>query len=35
MGQRVLEKGQPERLLHVYGPTETTTFATWQEVYER
>jgi acyl-coenzyme A synthetase/AMP-(fatty) acid ligase/acyl carrier protein len=25
---RVLEQGGPERLLHVYGPTETTTFAT-------
>ncbi|MFO0762766.1 MAG: amino acid adenylation domain-containing protein [Byssovorax sp.] len=24
----------PERLLHVYGPTETTTFATWHEVRE-
>jgi amino acid adenylation domain-containing protein len=22
----------PKRLLHVYGPTETTTFATWHEV---
>jgi amino acid adenylation domain-containing protein len=22
----------PQRLLHVYGPTETTTFATWHEV---
>src|SRR5262249_17938767 len=28
----VLEKGRPGRLLHVYGPTESTTFATWQEV---
>jgi len=27
--RRVLENGKPERLLHVYGPTETTTFATW------
>ncbi|HYU31238.1 MAG TPA: 2,3-diaminopropionate biosynthesis protein SbnA [Thermoanaerobaculia bacterium] len=26
---RVLERGGPERLLHVYGPTESTTFATW------
>ena len=26
--QRVLESGKPERLVHVYGPTETTTFAT-------
>jgi amino acid adenylation domain-containing protein/non-ribosomal peptide synthase protein (TIGR01720 family) len=24
--------GSPSRLLHVYGPTETTTFATWFEV---
>ncbi|WP_163340981.1 non-ribosomal peptide synthetase [Desulfopila sp. IMCC35008] len=30
--RRVLEQGAPERLLHVYGPTETTTFASWQEV---
>ena len=25
----VLAAGGPKRLLHVYGPTETTTFATW------
>jgi len=25
----VLEKGPPRRLLHVYGPTESTTFSTW------
>jgi natural product biosynthesis luciferase-like monooxygenase protein/amino acid adenylation domain-containing protein len=30
--REVLEKGRPARLLHVYGPTETTTFATWEEV---
>jgi natural product biosynthesis luciferase-like monooxygenase protein/amino acid adenylation domain-containing protein len=30
--REVLDKGQPRRLLHVYGPSETTTFATWQEV---
>jgi amino acid adenylation domain-containing protein len=30
--RRVLEAGAPERLLHVYGPTETTTYATWQLV---
>src|SRR6185312_10336347 len=26
----VLDQGAPERLLHVYGPTESTTFATWE-----
>lgn len=30
--REVLETGRPGRLLHVYGPTETTTFAIWQEV---
>ncbi|HLM54822.1 MAG TPA: amino acid adenylation domain-containing protein, partial [Pyrinomonadaceae bacterium] len=30
--REVLEKGRPGRLLHVYGPTETTTFATFEEV---
>ncbi|MDX2705104.1 non-ribosomal peptide synthase/polyketide synthase [Streptomyces sp. PA03-6a] len=30
--RRVLELGAPKHLLHVYGPTETTTFATWQPV---
>jgi len=30
----VLAAGPPQRLLHVYGPTETTTFATWYEVKE-
>jgi amino acid adenylation domain-containing protein len=30
--REVLEHGPPERLLHVYGPTETTTFATWHLV---
>ncbi|MDB5365630.1 MAG: non-ribosomal peptide synthetase module, partial [Rhodospirillales bacterium] len=25
----VLAQGAPKRLLHVYGPTESTTFATW------
>jgi acyl carrier protein len=29
-----LKEGRPERLLHVYGPTESTTFATWEEVKE-
>ena len=27
-----LSDGNPGRLLHVYGPTEATTFATWHEV---
>ncbi len=30
--RRVLETGAPGRLLHVYGPTETTTYASWQHV---
>ena len=30
--QRIIEAGPPTRLLHVYGPTETTTFASWYEV---
>ena len=28
----VLKKGEPKRLLHVYGPTENTTFSTWYHV---
>ncbi|MGW7416489.1 amino acid adenylation domain-containing protein, partial [Streptomyces sp. NPDC054863] len=32
MVRRVLELAAPKHLLHVYGPTETTTFATWHEV---
>jgi len=28
----VLARGAPERLLHVYGPTEATTFACWYRV---
>ena len=32
--RHVLENGPPERLLHVYGPTECTTFATYYEVRE-
>lgn len=30
----VLESDPPERLLHVYGPTENTTFSSWFEVTE-
>jgi amino acid adenylation domain-containing protein/non-ribosomal peptide synthase protein (TIGR01720 family) len=30
--REVLAAGAPERLLHVYGPTETTTYATWELV---
>jgi aspartate racemase len=30
--REVLRHGAPRRLLHVYGPTETTTFASWHEV---
>ena len=32
--EHVLAHGRPQHLLHVYGPTETTTFATWHEVTE-
>ena len=28
----ILSKGPPQRLLHVYGPTEDTTFSTWHKV---
>lgn len=28
----VLQEGAPARLLHVYGPTESTTYATWHLV---
>ena len=30
----VLRDGPPQRLLHVYGPTEVTTFSTWHRVAE-
>ncbi|OLT58219.1 non-ribosomal peptide synthetase [Moorena bouillonii] len=32
--KQVVEKGAPERLLHVYGPTENTTFSSWYKVSE-
>ena len=28
----ILAAGGPQRLLHVYGPTENTTFTTWHEI---
>ena len=30
--RRVLETGPPKQLLHVYGPTENTTFSSWYQV---
>ncbi|MGE3402701.1 MAG: amino acid adenylation domain-containing protein, partial [Vicinamibacterales bacterium] len=32
--KRIIARGGPKRLLHVYGPTETGTFATWHEARE-
>ncbi|HKG80928.1 MAG TPA: amino acid adenylation domain-containing protein [Pyrinomonadaceae bacterium] len=32
--REVLEKGLPGRLLHLYGPAESTTFASWHEVQD-
>ncbi|MFB7615825.1 amino acid adenylation domain-containing protein [Kitasatospora sp. NPDC056181] len=32
--RQVLAAEPPKHLLHVYGPTETTTFATWYEITE-
>ncbi|MGA9994161.1 MAG: amino acid adenylation domain-containing protein, partial [Pyrinomonadaceae bacterium] len=32
--RKVLEAGAPAHLQHVYGPTESTTYATWHEVEE-
>ena len=32
--REALENGAPGRLLHVYGPTESTTFASWYEIQE-
>jgi amino acid adenylation domain-containing protein len=30
----VLAQGKPQHLIHVYGPTENTTFSTWYEVQD-
>jgi non-ribosomal peptide synthetase component F len=30
--EAVIKAGAPEHLLHVYGPTENTTFTSWYEV---
>jgi thioesterase domain-containing protein len=30
--KEVVQHGRPERLLHVYGPTESTTFTSWHMV---
>lgn len=32
--RRVLASGPPQHLLHVYGPTEATTFSSWYDVKE-
>ncbi|AFZ28126.1 amino acid adenylation enzyme/thioester reductase family protein [Cylindrospermum stagnale PCC 7417] len=32
--KEVLKNGPPQRMLHVYGPTESTTFATWYLVQD-
>jgi amino acid adenylation domain-containing protein len=32
--EQVLQQGSPQRLLHVYGPTENTTFSSWYLVQE-
>jgi acyl-coenzyme A synthetase/AMP-(fatty) acid ligase len=32
--RKLLNGHPPERVLHVYGPTESTTFATWHELRE-
>jgi amino acid adenylation domain-containing protein len=29
---RILAKGKPQHLLHVYGPTENTTFSSWYPI---
>lgn len=28
----VVQQGKPQHLIHVYGPTENTTFSTWYEI---
>jgi amino acid adenylation domain-containing protein len=28
----ILHQGKPQHLIHVYGPTENTTFSTWYEI---
>ncbi len=28
----VIQQGKPQHLIHVYGPTENTTFSTWYEI---
>ncbi len=30
----LVKQGKPQHLLHVYGPTENTTFSTWYEIQE-
>lgn len=30
----ILKQGKPQNLIHVYGPTENTTFSTWYQVQE-
>jgi len=32
--ERIVSLGKPDHLVHVYGPTENTTFSTWHEVDE-
>ncbi|MCB0090435.1 MAG: amino acid adenylation domain-containing protein, partial [Caldilineaceae bacterium] len=32
--RKLLQAGGPEKLLHVYGPTESTTYSTWYSVQE-
>ena len=30
----LIQNGKPQHLIHVYGPTENTTFSTWYEIQE-